>query len=191
MKLLLTMLLSSLLPAVAFAQAPGRVHAEASAGVYLPDIGGWGNQKTGWTAGGRIAMERRNTVQLFAHYSWAQADETGRTGSISDFVLTGVRQHLIAVGADLGLGGPVRIELALGAVGQLSRVDRIEGSPDPSFYPDGRGGQQSDWSWSAAAVPAISYRIIDRVVIRARDLMILDDVLGRHNVAFTVGIIAF
>lgn len=191
MKLLLILLLPCLLPAPALAQARGRVHAEGSVGVYLPDIGGWGDQKTGWTAGARVALERRNNLQWFAHYSWAQADEVGRTGNTSDFVITGVRQQLIAAGADLALGAPLRIELAMGAVGQLSRLDRIEGNPDPTFYPDGRGGRESDWSWAGAAVPAISYRVIDRVVIRARDLMILNDVLGRHNVAFTVGIVAF
>jgi hypothetical protein len=37
-------------------------------------------------------------------------------------------------------------------------------------------------------VPGISYRVLDRIVIRVRDLMILDDVLGRHNVSVSVGV---
>ena len=190
MRLLLPLLLASALPAVASAQQRVRIHVEGNGGVYLPDIGGFGDQKTGWTAGVRASVERRG-LELFAHYWWMHADEMGRSGVAPDFVITGVRQQLMVVGAETGLGRPLRIELAFGGVAQRSRVDRIEGDPDPSFYPDGRGGQRGDWSWSAAAVPGVSYRVVERVVIRVHDLLVLDDVLGRHNLAFTVGVRAF
>jgi hypothetical protein len=176
-----------LVPAAASAQR-NRIHFEASGGVYMPDAFGISDQRYGWTAGARVALPRRSGTEFFVHFSYAAVDKTDRTGVVPDFVVTGIQEQLYVAGADLPVGGTVRFEIAVGPVLRRNQLNGIEGTPDPSFYPDGNGGDASDWTASPAAVPGISYRFADRLVVRVRDLLILDDALGRHSLSLGLGI---
>lgn len=187
MKMFGCLMVMLMIPAAASAQR-NRVHIEGSGGLYMPDAFGVGDQAYGWTAGARVALPRRSGTEIFVHFSYAAVDETDRTGVAPNFVLTGIQEQLFVLGADMPVGGGLRFEIALGPVMRRDQLNGIEGAPDPSFYPDGSGGSAGDWVTSPAAVPGISYRFANRFAARIRDLLILDDALGRHSLSLGLGI---
>jgi hypothetical protein len=176
-----------LIPAAAHAQFRLPVRAEVNGGVYMPDTFGFGAQDFGWTAGARVAFPFMARAELFAHLTYAAVDNFTRSGVGTDAVNIGLQQRVLVAGLDMPLGRALRFEIAVGGVSGRSTISSVEGDPDPSLYPDGNGGA-SDWSASPAGVPGLSYRFNRHIMLRVRDLIVLDDVTNRHNVSVTVGL---
>ena len=182
----LPFLLVALAPAAdAVAQAPSGF--EASAGFYVPNTFGGEPTGLGWMVGGRFAMPVGERLAAFGHYTIASVGDIAQAGEHPDFVTIGLGEHTLTGGVDYALRSGFRVELAAGALARRNFASEVHGSPPPTSYPDGNGGDGT-WGGAAVLVPGVSWGV-DDVVVRLRNMVILDDFDGAAaNVSLTMGL---